>query len=199
MKNEVGDKSPNEAALSVLIEGGTPALVPLRSICRGGYHPPERRTKKEKRRMEEWWAGTPARPNKFRKRKRFASKPFKFATFVSPLPKKFAAQYFSGTPVLIHKAQGISRGEHCLQESKNTATCRGGSPCPPKKDKTGAILTSHYIIKIYLLLTAGCRLPTAVNKKTLRLEGFYLFTLLRCFRGFLINFSLFFCRFSCSL
>ena len=43
--------------------------------------------------------GTPARPNKFRKRKRFASKPFKFATFVSPLPKKFAAQYFSGTPV----------------------------------------------------------------------------------------------------
>ena len=33
------------------------------------------------------------------------------------------------------------------------------------KDKIGAILTSHYFIKIYLLLTAGCRLPTAVNKK----------------------------------
>ena len=39
-----------------------------------------------------------ARPNKFRKRKGFASKTFKFASFVSPLPKKFAAQYFSGSP-----------------------------------------------------------------------------------------------------
>ena len=96
MKNEVGDKSPNEVALSVLIEGEALTLVPLRSICRGGYHPPERRKKKEKRRMV---GGTPARPDKFCKRKRFASKPFKFATFVSPLPKKFAAQYFSGTPV----------------------------------------------------------------------------------------------------
>ena len=43
MKNEAGDKSPNEAALSVLIEGEALTLVPLRSICRGGYHPPERR------------------------------------------------------------------------------------------------------------------------------------------------------------
>ena len=34
MKNEVGDKSPNEVALSVLIEGDTFALVPLRSIHR---------------------------------------------------------------------------------------------------------------------------------------------------------------------
>ena len=51
MKNEVGDKSPNEAALSVLIEGEALTLVSLRSICRGGYHPPERRKKKEERRM----------------------------------------------------------------------------------------------------------------------------------------------------
>ena len=50
MKNEAGDKSPIEAALSVLIEGEALTLVPLRSICRGGYHPPERR-KKEERRM----------------------------------------------------------------------------------------------------------------------------------------------------
>ena len=34
MKNEVGDTSPNEVALSVLIEGDTFALVPLRSIRR---------------------------------------------------------------------------------------------------------------------------------------------------------------------
>ena len=32
MKNEAGDKSPNEVALSVLIEGDTFALVPLRSV-----------------------------------------------------------------------------------------------------------------------------------------------------------------------
>ena len=51
MKNEVGDKSPNEVALSVLIEGEALTLVPLRSICRGGYHPPERKKKKE-----ELWA-----------------------------------------------------------------------------------------------------------------------------------------------
>ena len=44
---------------------------------------------------------TLARPNKFRKRKRFASKPFKFASFVSPPPKKFALQYFSGTPLVL--------------------------------------------------------------------------------------------------
>jgi len=71
MKNEVGDKSPNEAALSVLIEGEALTLVPLRSICRGGYHPPERRqirlqfimhkwarvARKEerKKKKEKWW------------------------------------------------------------------------------------------------------------------------------------------------
>ena len=49
MKNEVGDKSPNEAALSVLIEGEALTLVPLRSICRGGYHPPERKKKNGRR------------------------------------------------------------------------------------------------------------------------------------------------------
>ena len=38
------------------------------------------------------------RQNKLHKRKRFASEPFKFASFVFPLPKKFAAQYFSGFP-----------------------------------------------------------------------------------------------------
>ena len=35
MKNEAGDKSPNEAALSVLIEGEALTLVPLRSTARG--------------------------------------------------------------------------------------------------------------------------------------------------------------------
>ena len=58
MNNEVGDKSPNEAATEWLIVGETLALVPLRSICRGGYHvrknaicrggspcPPDRRKK----------------------------------------------------------------------------------------------------------------------------------------------------------
>ena len=57
MNNEAGDKSPNEVVLSVLIEGEALTLVPLRSICRGGYHPPERRKKKGKRRMV---GGTPA-------------------------------------------------------------------------------------------------------------------------------------------
>ena len=56
MNNEVGDKSPNEAALSVLIEGEALTLVPLRSICRGGYHPPERRKKKRRKKKEELWA-----------------------------------------------------------------------------------------------------------------------------------------------
>ena len=60
-------------------------------------------------RNAELKGGTPARPNKFRKRKRFASKPFKFATFVSPLPKKFAAQYFSGTPVSLRSNCHIER------------------------------------------------------------------------------------------
>ena len=35
MKNEAGDKSPNEAALSVLIEGEALTLDPLRSTARG--------------------------------------------------------------------------------------------------------------------------------------------------------------------
>ena len=42
MKNDVGDKSPNDVATEWLIVGETLALVPLRSICRGGYHPPEK-------------------------------------------------------------------------------------------------------------------------------------------------------------
>ena len=95
-------------------------LVSLRSI---GSLRSQRRKKKEERRMV---GGTPARPNKFRKRKRFASKPFKFATFVSPLPKKFAAQFkfatfvsplpkkfaaqcFSGTPVSLRSNCHIER------------------------------------------------------------------------------------------
>jgi len=78
-------------------------LVSLRSI---GSLRSQRRKKKEERRMV---GGTPARPNKFRKRKRFASKPFKFATFVSPLPKKFAAQCFSGTPVSLRSNCHIER------------------------------------------------------------------------------------------
>ena len=64
-------------------------------------------------RKYEWRDTRTPRPNKFRKRKRFASKPFKFASFVSPLPKKFALQYFSGSPELF---RSIRRDEHCSSE-----------------------------------------------------------------------------------
>ena len=53
MKNEAGDKSPNEAALSVLIEGEALTLVPLRSKARYA------RKEKRKKKKEEWQAGHP--------------------------------------------------------------------------------------------------------------------------------------------
>ena len=53
MKNEVGDKSPNEAATEWLIAGETLALVPLRSKARYA------RKEKRKKKKEEWWAEHP--------------------------------------------------------------------------------------------------------------------------------------------
>ena len=54
MNNEVGDKSPNEAATEWLIVGETLALVPLRFICRGDTI---RLKEERKKKKEEWWAG----------------------------------------------------------------------------------------------------------------------------------------------
>ena len=39
------------------------------------------------------------RPNKLRKRKRFTSKPFKFAPFVSPLPQKVCCAILFEDPI----------------------------------------------------------------------------------------------------
>ena len=130
--------------------GGAPSPVPLRSMARFARKEEIRtclwqnldgryaRLKKEERKIV---GGTPARPNKFRKRKRFASKPFKFASFVSPPPKKFALQYFSGTPFF-----------------RFALFCRGGSPCP------------HDNFHLLCVNNNSCGVP-CVDKKSKRVQG----------------------------
>ena len=70
------------------MESGAAAALPLNDVCLvefGGW------------RVESGVkGGTPARPNKLRNRKNLRANPLSVASFVSPLPKKFATQYFSG-------------------------------------------------------------------------------------------------------
>ena len=102
-------------------------------------------------------------PNKFRKRKRFASKPFKFASFVSPPPKKVCFAILFGDPPLQNRAKRNGCGCPAIHIcAANISLCEAQYHCEAISLAAG----EYHCVKVPFTLTVSY--PKWINEYYLK-------------------------------